>query len=284
MSAPSSRAAPETMYEFLDSGMEEVKHPTESGCSICLKKFAISDYAVQIHSINSCRHIFGRRCITTWLFMHSTCPVCRVELHGSYRPPFVSSIPEEPHHEESHQSLSGSTTVSCLTTLSQADTSSSDGSSFTGTTSYTQEASPRREPQTFMPDLRQEAEPGSRYPTYGRAISPPLTPAARQQRRHRIFAQLRVTREAREHYEAELRNSDGDEPALLQRMRALLATEARLLGALVAVPGVPAAEPGARRIVAQFSMTDANAQVEELPESTSRVRRIFRKIGERFGY
>lgn len=274
------------MDDFLNFGMEKVKHPTESNCNICLENFATSDYAVQIRGMNGCRHIFGRKCITTWLYTHSTCPVCRVELHGSCRPPFVPSIPEEPHHEEPHQSPSGSTTSSRLATLGQADTFSGDGSSFTSTNSYTRETSPGRHPQTFMPDPSQEAETGSRYPTYGRAISPPLTPAARQQRRHRIFTQLRVTREAREHYEAELRNSDGDEPALLLRISALLATEARLMGALIAVPAVSAADPVARRVAARFSMTDPNAQEEEPADTqlTSWIRRVFRKVGERFGY
>jgi hypothetical protein len=278
--------APETIEDFLDSGMVKVKHLAQRNCDICLEKFATSDYAVQIRGINGCRHIFGRKCITTWLYEHSTCPVCRVELHRSYRPPFVPSVPDELQHQETHQSPPHPIAIYLLASLGQADSSSSGGSSFTGITSYTQEAPPRRQPRTFMPDLSQEVEPGSRYRTYGRATSPPLTPAARQQRRHRILTQLRMTRDSREHYEAELQNYDGDESILLQRISVLLAAEARLMGNLDAVPAVPAAEPVSRIIVARFSMTDANAQ-EEVPsdtQPTSWVRRVFRKIGERFGY
>ncbi|EAT86739.1 hypothetical protein HBH56_153100 [Parastagonospora nodorum] len=288
MSAPPASfcPAPKTMDDFLDSGMVKVKHPAQSNCDICLEKFTTSDYAVQIRGINGCRHIFGRKCITTWLYEHSTCPVCRVKLHGSYRPPFVSSIPEELQHEEPHRFPPHPIAIYLLASLGQADSSSRDASSFTGITSYIEDALPRRQPQTFMPDLSQEAEPGSRYPTHGRAISPPLTPAARQQRRHRILTQLRMTRDSREHYEAELQNSHGYESILLQRISALLAAEARLMRELDAVPTVPAAEPVTRIIVARFSITDANTQEEGLSDTkpTSWVRRVFRKIGERFGY
>lgn len=58
------------------------------------------------------------------------------------------------------------------------------------------------------------------------------------------------------------------------------------MGALIAVPAVSAADPVARRVAARFSMTDPNAQEEEPADTqlTSWIRRVFRKVGERFGY
>lgn len=44
-----------------------------SQCPICYDDFKLQESVTQLQ----CRHIFHENCITTWLGIHATCPLCR---------------------------------------------------------------------------------------------------------------------------------------------------------------------------------------------------------------
>ncbi|KAF2832529.1 hypothetical protein CC86DRAFT_377682 [Ophiobolus disseminans] len=61
----------------------------ETRCPICLDPYSADPYMhashihcpVQIRNINGCTHVFGTKCLRTWLRGHNTCPMCRAELY-----------------------------------------------------------------------------------------------------------------------------------------------------------------------------------------------------------
>lgn len=54
-----------------------LEYPT---CSVCLTELSKGDETVLI----PCGHLYHDQCITKWLDMHNTCPVCRYELPTEY--------------------------------------------------------------------------------------------------------------------------------------------------------------------------------------------------------
>ncbi|XP_048733444.1 E3 ubiquitin-protein ligase RNF115-like [Ostrea edulis] len=47
-------------------------------CSICMEDFEIDEQVKKL----PCEHHYHKPCIVTWLEMHGTCPVCRIDLNG----------------------------------------------------------------------------------------------------------------------------------------------------------------------------------------------------------
>ncbi|XP_061174447.1 E3 ubiquitin-protein ligase RNF115-like [Saccostrea echinata] len=47
-------------------------------CSICMEDFGLDEDAKKL----PCEHHYHKVCIVTWLEMHGTCPVCRIDLNG----------------------------------------------------------------------------------------------------------------------------------------------------------------------------------------------------------
>jgi hypothetical protein len=313
----SPKPVPETMNNVVEHGIARVTHPIQSTCDICLRKFTFDDYAVQILGINGCWHVLGRKCITTWLYIRNTCPMCRVKLYGSSRPaPPVFSDPEDIRDEMAPASREpqggrirpGLTNTSNLPRLDTIDARSASTASLTGdnpiksrctsasdltsVSHYTnQQASPRRRYPAFDfdLDLNQEAQPGSRYSTYGRAISSPLNLAARKQRNHRIMTQIRVAREQREECETMLQESGVyDIRTLQRRIDRLKGDEERLKSQLVDVPAATAPSTTAPKFVASFSMLDANVQEEEDQQPSKcrlgKLTTLFVKMVEKFCY
>ncbi|XP_014499557.1 probable E3 ubiquitin-protein ligase RHC2A [Vigna radiata var. radiata] len=52
-----------------------IEEKTEDSCCICLEEFAIGSSAIRIP--HTCSHIFHHHCITEWLDINHTCPLCR---------------------------------------------------------------------------------------------------------------------------------------------------------------------------------------------------------------
>lgn len=50
--------------------------PCVQECSICQEDFAVSDSVLKL----PCRHVYHTDCVTNWLAMNNTCPLCRLEL------------------------------------------------------------------------------------------------------------------------------------------------------------------------------------------------------------
>lgn len=55
---------------------EDVKKNLE--CAICMEDFNLNEEAKKL----PCKHCFHEPCITEWLKLHGTCPVCRENLSG----------------------------------------------------------------------------------------------------------------------------------------------------------------------------------------------------------
>lgn len=47
-------------------------------CSICFEEYVAQDTVLQL----PCEHVFHDQCITRWLKLHGTCPVCRKDMTG----------------------------------------------------------------------------------------------------------------------------------------------------------------------------------------------------------
>ncbi|XP_022332819.1 E3 ubiquitin-protein ligase RNF115-like [Crassostrea virginica] len=47
-------------------------------CSICMEDFTLDETVKKL----PCEHHYHKMCIVTWLEMHGTCPVCRIDLNG----------------------------------------------------------------------------------------------------------------------------------------------------------------------------------------------------------
>jgi hypothetical protein len=50
---------------------------SSENCAICLEPHGSADWV----KTNTCSHIFGRKCLETWLGAHDTCPMCRTIFH-----------------------------------------------------------------------------------------------------------------------------------------------------------------------------------------------------------
>ncbi|APA14846.1 predicted protein [Sclerotinia sclerotiorum 1980 UF-70] len=69
----------ENMLQSVDAGALKLDK-----CSICMESFdAANENKFNDHrtaKLPECGHVFGRYCITNWLEMNSTCPMCREEV------------------------------------------------------------------------------------------------------------------------------------------------------------------------------------------------------------
>lgn len=50
---------------------------TKRKCVICMMDFQVGE---KILRIPKCKHIYHQECLDPWIRVHSTCPMCRVEL------------------------------------------------------------------------------------------------------------------------------------------------------------------------------------------------------------
>lgn len=83
-------------------------------CSVCMDDFVLEETVKKLR----CEHLFHENCITPWLQMHATCPVCRKTLNdNSAGPSGVSS-----------SSNSSSSSSSSSSSNSSSNNSSSGGS------------------------------------------------------------------------------------------------------------------------------------------------------------
>ncbi|XP_010557977.1 PREDICTED: putative RING-H2 finger protein ATL71 [Tarenaya hassleriana] len=62
---------------------------TTSCCSICLADYNDRD---MIRVLPDCNHIFHDKCVDPWLFLSSTCPVCRTSPYPSPSPSPVAGV------------------------------------------------------------------------------------------------------------------------------------------------------------------------------------------------
>ena len=93
----------------------------EPVCSICLSEFRSGDI---LKRIPNCNHEFHKACIEQWLYQHTSCPMCRVEIMA---PPSLEQTPL-PHSPQSSPELGedeGTSTSSGSTSSSGRSTSSS---------------------------------------------------------------------------------------------------------------------------------------------------------------
>ena len=61
-----------------DASYSDISNPLNSECPITHDIFLPTD---QVIMINSCRHIFKKTSIISWLNIHQTCPCCRIQIH-----------------------------------------------------------------------------------------------------------------------------------------------------------------------------------------------------------
>ncbi|XP_020629565.1 E3 ubiquitin-protein ligase RNF181-like [Orbicella faveolata] len=69
-------ALPEVITSLVTVKVTPEKVAHKLCCALCLCEFQEGEQTTQL----PCSHGFHPQCITTWLQMHATCPVCRDEL------------------------------------------------------------------------------------------------------------------------------------------------------------------------------------------------------------
>lgn len=48
-------------------------------CSVCMERFKAGESCKQV----ACGHVYHQSCISTWFFLHDSCPLCRCKIsHG----------------------------------------------------------------------------------------------------------------------------------------------------------------------------------------------------------
>ncbi|KAL5121560.1 hypothetical protein ACEQ8H_000632 [Pleosporales sp. CAS-2024a] len=173
---------PASKEEFLQRDMSKVSQTTRHTCAICFEEFSLDDYAVQIAGLNNASHMFGRQCITTWLYVyaHNICPLCSIQLYTTFPPPRPAPArspanqanPPPPHHH--HQQLPP--------------------------------ISPRHaSPSSLDIDITFEVHPPSRYPGRQAALQAallgvaPRSAAAQHQRNTRLRHRLAMARDLQQH-------------------------------------------------------------------------------------
>ncbi|KAL9372257.1 hypothetical protein Peur_034501 [Populus x canadensis] len=71
---PASKSAVENLPDIKVT--KELLESDSSQCAVCKDSFELGEEAKQI----PCKHIYHKDCITPWLELHNSCPVCRYEL------------------------------------------------------------------------------------------------------------------------------------------------------------------------------------------------------------
>jgi len=73
------RKAIESFPVFRSNLVKDLKAQTKEtlDCAVCLSEFEDDE---QLRWLPKCSHAFHPDCIDTWLFSHTTCPVCRTSL------------------------------------------------------------------------------------------------------------------------------------------------------------------------------------------------------------
>jgi hypothetical protein len=49
---------------------------SDAECPICIGAYAVGTYQAQLR----CEHVFHQRCLTRWLNVNPSCPLCRLKL------------------------------------------------------------------------------------------------------------------------------------------------------------------------------------------------------------
>ncbi|KAK4352901.1 hypothetical protein RND71_028419 [Anisodus tanguticus] len=55
---------------------QRVREMVGSVCTVCMERFESSIGAKQV----TCGHVFHSHCLTNWLSLHNTCPLCRFQV------------------------------------------------------------------------------------------------------------------------------------------------------------------------------------------------------------
>ena len=61
-----------------DCSYSDITNPLNTECPITHDTFLPTD---QVLMINSCRHIFKKTSLVSWLIRNQTCPCCRTQIH-----------------------------------------------------------------------------------------------------------------------------------------------------------------------------------------------------------
>ena len=61
-----------------DTSYSDISNPLNTECPITHDTFLPTD---QVLMINSCRHIFKKTSLVSWLIRNQTCPCCRTQIH-----------------------------------------------------------------------------------------------------------------------------------------------------------------------------------------------------------
>jgi hypothetical protein len=61
-----------------DSSYSDIANPLNTECPITHDTFLPSD---RVLMINSCRHIFKKTSLVSWLIRNQSCPCCRTQIH-----------------------------------------------------------------------------------------------------------------------------------------------------------------------------------------------------------
>lgn len=75
---PSSFNVSNIQHLITDSIYSDITNPLNTECPITHDTFLPND---QVIMINSCRHIFKKTSLVTWLIRNQTCPCCRSQIH-----------------------------------------------------------------------------------------------------------------------------------------------------------------------------------------------------------
>lgn len=95
-------------------------------CAICMEDFRLHEEAKKL----PCKHYFHQPCITEWLKLHGTCPVCRKNLNGedTSQREYISRPDQEDGTQDTTESA-GSTQTLNPTSTETSDNNNSESSS-----------------------------------------------------------------------------------------------------------------------------------------------------------
>lgn len=93
--ASSGQNSPGVDQNFLDS-LDRVPKKSlsaDDSCAICATPYLDDKYPLVVNL--KCKHSFDLECITPWLKLHTTCPMCRAEVQKPRQPIIVDDSEEE---------------------------------------------------------------------------------------------------------------------------------------------------------------------------------------------
>lgn len=67
-------------------------------CHVCMEDFVLHEEVKQL----PCKHVYHQDCITPWLELHGTCPICRQVVEAANQQPQQQQPPQQPQQQPSH--------------------------------------------------------------------------------------------------------------------------------------------------------------------------------------